>query len=305
MEQNDYELGIKHYALIKYIPALIVSIIWGTTFVISKYILNTGISPFQLIIFRFVLAYIALCIMCPKPYKMEFSKTELKMFLIALTGGSLYFFLEYSALQHSSAVNVGLICATVPIVSALMSIILKLMKPTKWFALGSVIALAGVACVIFNGVFVLNLSPLGDFFAILSVISWSVYSVLLSVMPKEVSELQTTRRLFFYSTITILPILFFDNNALSLAEIWDKLEWTHFLGASYLGLIASGASLWLWNVSFNQIGAASTNNFLYLMPIISAVAATIFFSSEITIWIAAGALLIFIGLIIADYKQNK
>lgn len=294
-----------NYKFLKYIPALIVSIIWGTTFVISKSILEAGVSPFQLIFCRFVMAYIALCIMCPKPYKMEFSKTELKMFLIALTGGSLYFFLEYSALRLTGATNVSLICATVPIFSALGFIILGVMKLTKWFVFGSLIALAGVACVVFNGVFVLRLSPLGDFIAFLSVISWSIYSVLLAIMPKEVTELQTTRRLFFYGTITIFPLLFFDDNASSLTEIWGKLEWTHIVGALYLGLIASGASLWLWNLSFNKVGAANTNNFLYLLPIISAVAAAIFFTHEITGWVVAGTLLIFFGLIIANNKQNK
>lgn len=294
-----------NYKFLKYIPALIVSIIWGTTFVISKSILEAGVSPFQLIFCRFLMAYIALCIMCPKPYKMEFSKTELKMFLIALTGGSLYFFLEYSALRLTGATNVSLICATVPIFSALGFIILGVMKLTKWFVFGSLIALAGVACVVFNGVFVLRLSPLGDFIAFLSVISWSIYSVLLAIMPKEVTELQTTRRLFFYGTITIFPLLFFDDNASSLTEIWGKLEWTHIVGALYLGLIASGASLWLWNLSFNKVGAANTNNFLYLLPIISAVAAAIFFTHEITGWVVAGTLLIFFGLIIANNKQNK
>lgn len=294
-----------NYKFLKYVPALIVSIIWGTTFVISKSILEAGVSPFQLIFCRFVMAYIALCIMCPKPYKMEFSKTELKMFLIALTGGSLYFFLEYSALRLTGATNVSLICATVPIFSALGFIILGVMKLTKWFVFGSLIALAGVACVVFNGVFVLRLSPLGDFIAFLSVISWSIYSVLLAIMPKEVTELQTTRRLFFYGTITILPLLLFDNDAPSLTEIWGKLEWTHIVGALYLGLIASGASLWLWNLSFNKVGAANTNNFLYLLPIISAVAAAIFFTHEITGWVVAGTLLIFFGLIIANNKQNK
>lgn len=287
------------------IPAFIVSIVWGSTFVISKSILDVGVSQFQLIFCRFVLAYIALCVMCPKPYKIEASRTELKMFLIAVTGGSLYYFLEYSALKLTASTNVGLICATVPIVSALFSILLGLMKPTKKFAWGSLVAFVGVMCVVLNGVFVLKLNPFGDFVAFLSVVSWSVYSVLLSVMPKHVTELQTTRRMFFYGTITIFPVLFLDGSTLSFPEIWDKLKWTHIAGIVYLGLIASGASLWLWNLSFTKIGAARTNNFLYLLPIVSAVSSAIFFSNEITLWIVVGTLLIFLGLIIANKKQNK
>lgn len=294
-----------NYEFIKYAPALIVALIWGSTFVISKSILETGITPVQLIFCRFVLAYIALCVMCPKPYKIEKTLTELKMFLIGLTGGSLYFFLEYNGLKMSSATNVGLICATVPIVTALLFIILRLMKPTRGFIIGSIVALAGVACVVLNGMLVLKLSPLGDFITFLAVCSWAVYSLLLTKMPKEVTELQTTRRLFFYGALTILPIVLLESDAPSPAEIWGKMNWTHILGTAYLGLVASGASLWLWNVSFRTIGAAKTNNFLYLLPIVSAASAAIFFSKEITIWVVAGTLLIFIGLIIANNKQNK
>ncbi len=290
--------------LANYLPALIVAIIWGSTFVISKSILDTGVTPVQLIFCRFVLAYIALCIMCPKPYKMEWSKTELKLFFIALTGGSLYFFLEYSGLRLTNSVNVGLICATVPIVSAILLIILGMMKPTKWFAIGSLIALSGVGCVVLNGVFEFKINPWGDFVTFLAVISWAIYSLLLTLMPKEVTELQTTRRLFFYGAITIAPALFFDNDALPIAEIWEKIGWSHIAGTVYLGLIASGASLWLWNVSFNKIGPTSTNNFLYLLPIISALASAIFYAKEITTWVVVGTTLIFIGLIIAKYKQK-
>jgi len=292
-----------NYAL-NYAPGLIVAIIWGTTFVISKSILETGITPVQLITCRFVLAYLALCIMCPKPYKIEVSKTELKLFFIGLTGGSLYFFLEYSGLKLTGATNVGLICATVPIVSALLSIILGLMKPTGKFALGSIVALAGVACVVFNGIFVLNINPWGDFVVFLAVISWAIYSNLLDTLPKDITELQTTRRLFFYGAITIIPLLLMEHDASSPAAIWDKMEMRHIIGTVYLGLIASGASLWLWNVSFKKIGAAATNNFLYLLPIISAAASAIFYANEITVWIVMGTVLIFIGLIIANNKQT-
>ncbi len=297
-------MSITNYALNR-LPAFFVALVWGSTFVISKSILEAGVTPFQLIFCRFVLAYIALCIMCPKPYKMEASLTEVKMFGIAITGGSLYFFLEYSALRLTGATNVGLICATVPIVTALFSIALKLMKFTTKFAVGSLIAFAGVALVVLNGAFNLSLNPWGDFIACLSVVSWAIYSILLTVMPKEVSELQTTRRLFFYGTITIFPLLLWDDSALPIAELWKKLEWNHVAGAIYLGLIASGGSLWLWNVSFTKIGAAETNNFLYLLPIVSAVAGAIFFSAEFTVWVAVGTFLIFGGLIIASKKQNK
>lgn len=294
-----------NYALLKYLPGLIVALIWGSTFVISKSILAIGITPIQLIFCRFVLAYIALCLMCPKPYKMSLSRTELKLFLIGLTGGSLYFFLEYNGLKLSCATNVGLICATVPIVTAFAFIILKMMKLTRKFIIGSLVALMGVICVILNGIFELDINPIGDLVTFGAVVSWSIYSVLLSVMPKDITELQITRRLFFYGVITIVPLLFGEDKSLLSAEIWGSMKWTHISAILYLGLVASGASLWLWNVSFTKIGAIKTNNFLYLLPIVSASASAIFYSNEITLWIVIGTLLIFSGLIIANKKQNK
>ena len=42
-------------SLVRYLPALFTSLVWGTTFVASKVVLSAGVTPLQLMFARFCL----------------------------------------------------------------------------------------------------------------------------------------------------------------------------------------------------------------------------------------------------------
>lgn len=48
---------------------------------------------------------------------------------------------------------------------------------------GSLLALVGVALVVYNGSFVLEISPLGDFLTLLAAFSWAFYSLIMRKCP--------------------------------------------------------------------------------------------------------------------------
>lgn len=72
---------------------------------------------------------------------------------------------------------------------------------------GSLLALVGVGLVIFNGNFVLKLSPLGDFLSLAASLSWAFYSLIMRQMSGRYSTVFVTRKVFFYGLLTILPVL--------------------------------------------------------------------------------------------------
>ncbi len=286
-----------------YIPALITSFVWGSTFVASKHILDAGVSPIMLMTIRFVLAYVVLCfINTDRLLYFEWSVTELKLFLVGICGGSIYFLVEYMALQRTMAVNVGLISATVPIISTGIDLFLKREKPTITFLLGSFLAFIGVFILVTNGNFELEIFPLGDFLAILSSLLWAVYTVVLSRVEKNIPETVVERRMLFYSLVTILPItiFMFDKQEIyalaSSSDVW--------LSILYLGIVASALCLWLWNVSINRIGIVVTNNFLYLLPIVSLLVSAFFMDAEVTLITIIATIFILIGIVVADYKKS-
>lgn len=288
----------------KYIPALFTAIVWGSTFIASKHIITHGIEPCVIMFIRFVLAYISLWCIYPKYVPICWNRDELKFLLVGLSGGSLYFLFEYHALQYTTAINVGLLTSTVPIVGTALQYIFYKKSPTRHYIIGSLIAFIGVGFVILSPLLQtsdfssLSINILGDSLCIISVLLWAVYSLVLDKISTDYSPFFVSRRLFFYATVTIFPFAMSDFNIQNIYSIIG--DTSCLLSILYLGLIASAVCMWLWNWSFNSIGLSQTNVFLYLMPLISLVTATLYNSSEFTIWATMGALLIFIGIVLAD-----
>ena len=196
--------------------AIFTTIIWGTTLVSSKILLIEGLNPGEIMAGRFILGYLFLLILHPHFHKPQKFTDELIFIAIGFFGGTLYFVSENTALIYTNATNVALICATVPIATAIIShFVLKEEKINKKFVIGSIISLLGVILVILNGNFILKLNPLGDLLTFIAVLSWSLYCVLLKCLKGKYNILYLTRNIFFYGLITIMPYLLFTHNNFS------------------------------------------------------------------------------------------
>ena len=163
-----------------YIAAFLIVVIWGCTFVQTKVLINSGLRPDEIFTLRFVIAYL---LMLPFSWRRLFLgsvKDEVIALLLGLFGGSLYFIVENYALAFGYCSNVSLIVCLTPLVTAL---IVGWRYPAerlgKAGAVGSVVAMAGMALVVFNGNFVLKLSPLGDVLALAACLCWALYSLLI------------------------------------------------------------------------------------------------------------------------------
>ena len=91
-------------AHIYHILAIITSAIWGTTFISSKLLLQEGLSPAAIMILRFVLAYVLMLPFVKGKWFCKSLKDELLMVLLGISGGSLYFLLENTALVDRKSV---------------------------------------------------------------------------------------------------------------------------------------------------------------------------------------------------------
>lgn len=52
-----------------HVLALAIVAIWGITFVSTKILLKSGLSPSDILFYRFVMAYIGICL-CSRPFKL-------------------------------------------------------------------------------------------------------------------------------------------------------------------------------------------------------------------------------------------
>ena len=146
--------------------------IWGITFVSTKSLLN-DFSAFEILVVRFLAAYLGLWAMRPKRLVLKSKKENISFALAGLTGVTLYQFFENIAISFTTASNVSIIVSICPMFTAIVArIFLKEKCITKSFVAGFILAISGVALVSFNGNAEFHFSPKGDLLALLAGICW-------------------------------------------------------------------------------------------------------------------------------------
>ena len=73
----------------------------------------------------------------------------------------------------------------------------------------------------------------------------------------------------------------------------------------YLGLICSMAAYFIWGITVKRIGAVRASNYFYLSPIISMIAAAIWFGERTNAIAYIGCVLILAGVIMAEKFKRK
>ena len=273
--------------------------IWGSTFIASKKLL-AFYTPAQIMLTRFLLAYCALWILRPRKLPLA-GRQELVFLLLGLTGCSIYFYTENTALTYTLAANVSIIVAAAPVFTAVIAHFSgeeRFRKNTLW---GFLNAFTGVVLVVCNGTFVLKLSPRGDLLALCAAGSWAVYSVLLRRASRGMDAVLATRRTLFWGVVTSLPLVLLEGIPYSAAPLLTPAGLGNFL---FLGLLGSGICAVLWNRAFHLLGVVSTNNFIYLTPFITIVTAWLFLKEPISPLALLGAALITAGVIAAQRKPK-
>ena len=287
-----------------HIVAIFVVLIWGTTFVSSKVLLNSGLLPADIFFVRFIIAYSCLLCLSHKRLFANSIADELTLAGLGIMGGSLYFLTENMALLHSTSSNVSILVSTTPLVTAmLLAIFYKSERLSSRQICGSVLAFIGVVLVVLNGQLVLHLNPLGDALALGASFTWGFYSLFMRRIMGRYSADFITRKVFFYGLVTIMPYfalvhpLDIDLLTSGSMTIWGNLF--------FLGFVASTGGYLLWNWVMRKLGAVKSTNFIYLQSLVSMVARHVILGERITIMAIAGAVILIIGMILAVRKKRS
>ncbi|GHT08610.1 membrane protein [Bacteroidia bacterium] len=289
--QAFMELGKGWYHVI----AGFVVIVWGVTFISTKVILLSGLSPEDIFFYRFLLAYIGIWFFGKHRLFADNLKDEIYFVFLGITGGSLYFLTENYAVQYTLPSNVSLLVCVAPLFTALLSIwFLKNEKISRSLVQGILIAFVGVALVVFNGQFILKLNPIGDVLSIAAAFCWAVYSILLTRVNNRYPNVFITRKVFFYGLLTILPFFYFKPLTINPEILFQPQVIGNIL---FLGVIASLLCYLFWNLTVKKLGAILTNNYIYIIPVITLITSAIIIQEKITVFAIVGTMLILAGVI--------
>lgn len=284
---------IRTSSLFNHIVAFVVISIWGTTFVSTKILLIEGLTASQIMVYRFIIAYLLMLPMA-KRFRSDSIGDEIKLILAGICGGSLYFYPENTALKYTLVTNVALILCFTPIITLVLShIFLRSVEITRTVIIGSLVAIFGVSMVIFNGSYILKLSPMGDLLTFVSALSWGFYSVLLKKLDGKYSISFITRKVFFYGVLTLLPITISQGKVFDVDVIFKPQVIGNLL---FLSVVASLICFLAWNRAVKVLGTATTSSYMYVSPLAALWVSHLVLDEPVTIVALLGAAFILSGV---------
>lgn len=290
------ELKHGYYHLI----AILTVSIWGLTFIATKVLIGYGLTPQEIFFYRFLIAYAGIWIISPKRLFANRWKDEFWLMAGGIFGGSLYFFTENTALGITQASNVSFLICTAPLLTTILSLLFyKSEKATKGLIGGSLLALAGVGLVVFNGSVILKISPVGDLLTLLAALSWAFYSLIIRKMTGRYPTVFITRKIFFYGVLTILPAFLLHPLQPDLDILLKPIVLSNLL---FLAVLASLICYVLWNVVLKQLGTVRASSYIYLNPLVTMVASMMILQEQITLFALIGAGCIVCGVYLAERK---
>jgi len=281
-----------------HVAAFAMILVWGISFLNTRVLLDAGMTPTEIFVARFTIAYLSLLFV--SGFKVRFTgwRDELLFVVCGVAGGSAYFIAENTALQYTLISDVAVLVSTAPLTTALVGAIFYRDERITWMTLvGMIIAFVGSVMLALKDGFVWGDSIVGDLLALLAALVWAFYSMALKRLNRTYSTLFITRKLFFYGILSALPLLLMEESQIDWQAVKRPEVWGNLL---YLGLVCSMAAYFIWGITVKRIGAVRASNYFYLSPIISMIAAAVWFGERTNSVAYIGCALILAGVVMAE-----
>ena len=286
-----------------HVAAFAMILVWGISFLNTRVLLDAGLTPTQIFVARFTIAYLSLLVISRFKVRYTGLRDELLFVVCGIAGGSAYFIAENTALELTLISDVAVLVSIAPLTTALMgALFYRDERITMMTLVGMVIAFVGSTMLALKDGLVWGDSILGDLLALLAAFVWAFYSMALKRLNCTYTTLFITRKLFFYGILSALPFLFLQDSKIDWVALKQPEVWGNLL---YLGLICSMAAYFIWGITVKRIGAVRASNYFYLSPIISMIAAAIWFGERTNAIAYIGCVLILTGVIIAEKFKRK
>jgi drug/metabolite transporter (DMT)-like permease len=205
----------------------------------------------------------------------------------------------YIGARTTTATNIGLIYAGVPVLIMLMAAIVFRERLTGAQAAGAAIALAGILTIVLKGdpsaLFRLDFVT-GDLWIATAAFCWAVYSIQLRRRPSRLDPLTRLAAITAAGVLVLAPLTMIE----SLVVGVPAFEWRTVAAALVVGLLPGFGAYQAWSWLIREIGPSRTGVILYLTPVYTAFLAWLLLGEEPHWYHALGAALAFSGLFLAS-----
>lgn len=215
------------------IVLLLITMIWGSSFVIANIALNVGLSPLFILMSRFFIGTFFMGAIYHKRIKENF---HLKNIVPGIILGIIFliaFYMQMLGLQYSTPSNNAIITSANVVLVPFICWLLVKIPPAPINFISCFISLIGIATISidFSSGFSLHL---GDSFSLLSAIMFAGQIVVVGEMSKRVEY--TTLVFIEFSVATIIAMIMYFITEHDLQAFTNKAGWLPII---YLGIVCT------------------------------------------------------------------
>lgn len=282
-----------------YVLPLLAVLIWAINIVVTRYAVDV-ISPMSISFYRWFIAWLILTpfVLVPVIRQWQQLRPYLgHMAVLGLFGMVCYQGFAYTAAHYTTATNMGIINAFIPIFSILLSIIILNIRPSRIALAGTAISILGLMYLITQGEFsrlIQGQHIWGDVLMIIAVALYAFYGVFLQRWQLKLPLFSMLYLQITFAVLMHIPLLMYTG--------LDMLNAANIQSVLYAAVFPSIIAPFVWMVSIGQLGANRSSIFLNLAPIFTAIIAYIFLHEEWTIYHTVGGAMVLVGILLAQKK---
>ncbi|WP_041544839.1 MULTISPECIES: DMT family transporter [Chelativorans] len=284
---------------------LLTTLFWGGNAVAGKLAIG-HISPLALTSLRWVVALAILLPFALKPLRRDWPEIKKHLPLLGIlgvVGFTCFNAIMYSALLWTSAVNVSIEQAAIPLVIIVVNFLVFRAK-TTWLQLaGFLLSILGVGLTASHGdlarLTALDIN-LGDLLMLIAVLAYGLYTVALRFKPK-IHWLSMITVLVAAALVSSFPLLAWEYASDNLV-LPDLTGWVIVM---YVSLMPSVLSQVFYIRGNELIGANRAGLFVNLVPIFGTLLSIVILGEEFHLYHATALALVICGIWLAEYSGRK
>ncbi|MDR3426681.1 DMT family transporter [Silvimonas sp.] len=278
-------------------------LLWAGNVVVSK-LASGAIAPPAITFYRLVLAVLLMSCFVLRPAWRNRTAIKPQLARLALLGFlsmSFYQCLSYWAADTSTATNMSIITALVPLLTMCLSVWLLREAPTQGMALGGVTALAGIVWLISRGAPAALLRGglhTGDLLMLIASLSYAFYSILLRKWPLGLPAWQSTYLQALSALVFMVPMFW------RVPAAQARLDTATLPLIAYAGVFASVVLPVLWINGIRHLGPNRCSMFINLLPVLTAGLAVILLGERLHGYHLVGGGLAVVGVLASQLLRK-
>ena len=284
-----------------YLFPVIAATIWGGNAVVTK--MSAGlIAPAEIGFYRWLVAVLLLTPFVIRPLhanRAQVGRQFWRLAVLGLLGGTIFQTLMYFAAPLTTALNIGIIQALMPLMAIGLVSALLAHRPGFGALIGAAVSLVGVAILVTQGRPTVLLSQglnAGDGMMLVATLAYAGYTVLLKHWQLGLPLLQSMYVQAAVATTALLPLyLFGPRHGLTAENVPLVL---------YAGVLASLVAPLVWIHGVGKLGPARMSLFFNMVPIVTAGLATVILSEHLTLYHLAGGALTLGGVAFGSAQRG-